>query len=72
MISKDFSKPEGLKYPNKGLNEDFFLEKFPTIFSNFIKFGANFSNPRLLSGKKLKLTFTETVGHDDWLSNHIE
>ena len=34
MISNFFSKPEGLKYPNKGLNEDF-LEKDPNKFPFF-------------------------------------
>ena len=27
LVSKNFSKPEGLTYPNKGLNADFFLKK---------------------------------------------
>ena len=27
MIIQKFSKPEGLKYPNKGLNRDFLLKK---------------------------------------------
>ena len=28
MISIFFSKPEGPRYPNKGVNEDFFKNKF--------------------------------------------